>query len=81
MNVANTIAAIEQASQRIEQDERERNLRMAYAHRIMSPPLSLATLSRASGLGRTTVRERVRAFGSDAELIAALRAAGIMAHE
>ena len=39
----------------------ELTLALAYAHRVMSPPLSLRVLSSACGLSPSTIRARVNA--------------------
>lgn len=41
----------------------ELTLALTYAHRVMSPPLSLRVLSRACGLSPSTIRARVHAPG------------------
>lgn len=43
--------------------DRDLTLALAYAHRVMSPPLSLRTLSTACGLSPSTIRARVHAPG------------------
>lgn len=41
----------------------ELTLALAYAHRVMTPPLSLRVLSNACGLSPSTIRARVHAAG------------------
>lgn len=41
----------------------ELTLALTYAHRVMSPPLSLRVLSSACGLSPSTIRARVHAPG------------------
>lgn len=41
----------------------ELTLALTYAHRVMTPPLSLRTLSTACGLSPSTIRARVHAPG------------------
>lgn len=41
----------------------ELTLALAYAHRVMTPPLSLRVLSSACGLSPSTIRARVHAPG------------------
>lgn len=52
----------------------ELTLALAYAHRVMTPPLSLRVLSNACGLSPSTIRSRVHAPGVMDQLRARLDA-------
>lgn len=57
------ISGIEDISQTARDADRELTLALTYAHRMMSPPLSLRALSRACGLSPSAIRARVHTPG------------------
>lgn len=61
--IEGVVAGIEQVSRTAREADWELTLALAYAHRVMSPPLSLRALSAASGLSPSTIRARVHAPG------------------
>lgn len=61
--VEQVISGIGAVAQTARDADRELTLALAYAHRVMSPPLSLRVLSNACGLSPSTIRTRVHAPG------------------
>lgn len=61
--VEQVVSGIGAVAQTARDADRELTLALAYAHRVMSPPLSLRVLSSACGLSPSTIRTRVHAPG------------------
>lgn len=61
--VEQVISGIGAVAQTARDADRELTLALTYAHRVMSPPLSLRVLSSACGLSPSTIRTRVHAPG------------------
>lgn len=61
--VEEIISGISAVSETARTADAELTLALAYAHRVMSPPLSLRVLSSACGLSPSTIRARVNAPG------------------
>lgn len=61
--IEQVVSGITQVAETARSADKELTLALAYAHRVMSPPLSLRTLSTACGLSPSTIRSRVHAPG------------------
>ncbi len=57
------VSGISSVSQTAREADAELTLALTYAHRVMSPPLSLRVLSTACGLSPSAIRMRVNAPG------------------
>lgn len=57
--VEQVVSGITSVARTARDADRELTLALAYAHRVMSPPLSLRVLSSACGLSPSTIRTRV----------------------
>lgn len=73
--VEDVLAGVERLGRVARGADEELTLVLAYAHRVMSPPLSLRVLSQRCGLSPSTIRARVHAPGVLDE-VRALIAAG-----
>lgn len=62
--VEEVVGGISRAASTARQADAELTLALTYAHRVMSPPLSLRVLSSACGLSPSTIRARVQAPGA-----------------
>lgn len=61
--VEGVVGGITSVAQTAREADKELTLALAYAHRVMSPPLSLRVLSAACQLSPSTIRARVHAPG------------------
>lgn len=61
--VEEIVSGISKAATTAREADAELTLALTYAHRVMSPPLSLRVLSSACGLSPSTIRARVQAPG------------------
>lgn len=61
--VEEIVGGISRAAATAREADAELTLALTYAHRVMSPPLSLRVLSSACGLSPSTIRARVQAPG------------------
>lgn len=61
--VEQVVSGITSVAETAREADQELTLALAYAHRVMSPPLSLRVLSSACGLSPSTIRTRVHAPG------------------
>lgn len=62
--VEEIVGGISRAAATAREADAELTLALTYAHRVMSPPLSLRVLSSACGLSPSTIRARVQAPGA-----------------
>lgn len=74
--IEQVISGITHVAEAAREFDRELTLALAYAHRVMTPPLSLRTLSVACGLSPFTIRARVLAPGVLEDVREYIEAAG-----
>lgn len=72
--VEQVVSGISAVATTAREADRELTLAVAYAHLVMSPPLSLRVLSQACGLSPSTIRARVHAPGVMEELRGRMKA-------
>lgn len=77
--VEQVVSGITEVSQAAREADTELTLALTYAHRVMSPPLSLRALSTACGLSPSTIRARVQAPGVLEQVHARIGASGCAA--